>query len=142
LDDGTTVTAVPDAGYSFVGWNDGFNLISRTDSDVFKDVSVTALFSKNQLVVIDFSAIKDEIIDISADADRTISIGNGESMLVSIAGTWDSIEWHLNGATSGASGPNYTVFSNWVSVGVHTLTVVATRNGVPYSTMLRFRAVY
>lgn len=42
---GTEVTANPDAGYNFDGWSDGINTASRTDSNVISDVNVTASFS-------------------------------------------------------------------------------------------------
>src|SRR5690606_8806250 len=42
--DGTPVTAVPDAGYSFVQWSDGSTANPRTDTDVTADLSVQAQF--------------------------------------------------------------------------------------------------
>ena len=44
-EDGTAVTAVPDTGYRFVGWNDGSVANPRTDLDVMADVDVTANFA-------------------------------------------------------------------------------------------------
>ena len=41
---GTTVTAVPNSGYSFVNWSDGSTQNPRTDSSVMNNVSVTANF--------------------------------------------------------------------------------------------------
>ena len=37
--DGTPVTAVPDAGYRFVGWSDGVTTATRTDTNVTADKS-------------------------------------------------------------------------------------------------------
>ena len=42
---GTTVTAVPNAGYQFVNWNDGSTQNPRTDSSVFTNLNVTANFA-------------------------------------------------------------------------------------------------
>ncbi len=42
--DGTTVTAVPDSGYTFVQWSDGVRTAARTDTLVADDLSVTATF--------------------------------------------------------------------------------------------------
>ncbi len=42
---GTTVTAVPNAGYHFVSWSDGVNATSRTDTNVTSNKSITANFS-------------------------------------------------------------------------------------------------
>ena len=43
--DGTLVTAVPDANYSFVNWSDGVTTAARTDLNVTANISVTATFS-------------------------------------------------------------------------------------------------
>jgi len=49
--DGTAVTAVPDAGYHFVSWSDGGLTATRTDTNVQADLTVTASFGENLVVV-------------------------------------------------------------------------------------------
>src|SRR6185295_11322151 len=44
---GTTVTAVPNAGYHFVSWRDGVLSAARTDTNVTTNISVTASFAIN-----------------------------------------------------------------------------------------------
>ena len=44
---GTTVTAVPATGYSFVSWSDGTTSNPRTDTNVMMNVNVTANFRLN-----------------------------------------------------------------------------------------------
>lgn len=46
--DGTTVKAVPNAGYYFVGWSDGVTSASRMDEFVTSDTSATASFAVKQ----------------------------------------------------------------------------------------------
>ena len=41
---GTAVTAVPEEGYEFVRWSDGVTTATRTDTDVARNISVTAEF--------------------------------------------------------------------------------------------------
>lgn len=41
---GTTVQAVAEDGYIFIGWTDGYEDATRTDVDVKKDVTVNAVF--------------------------------------------------------------------------------------------------
>ncbi|HPS30102.1 MAG TPA: hypothetical protein PLZ43_07595, partial [bacterium] len=43
--DGTEITAVPDAGYSFVKWSDDVLTSSRTDTNVTADITVSAEFA-------------------------------------------------------------------------------------------------
>jgi hypothetical protein len=42
---GTPVTAIPNEGYNFGGWDDGKTSNPRTDSNVSKSINVTAIFS-------------------------------------------------------------------------------------------------
>jgi len=44
---GASVTAVPDSGYHFVGWDDGVLTAERRAMDVRADLSVTAFFESN-----------------------------------------------------------------------------------------------
>lgn len=44
---GTKVEAVPDEGYNFVKWSDDVTTAERTDTNVTKDITVTATFSAN-----------------------------------------------------------------------------------------------
>ena len=43
-EDGTAVTAVPNSGYTFVGWSDGVMTATRTDIEITSDINVTAEF--------------------------------------------------------------------------------------------------
>ena len=43
-DSGTAVTAVPNSGYTFVGWSDGVMTATRTDIEITSDINVTAEF--------------------------------------------------------------------------------------------------
>ena len=49
---GTAVTAVPDGGYRFVQWSDGVRTASRTDTDVRKNLSVTAQFAEESIPIV------------------------------------------------------------------------------------------
>ena len=42
---GTTVTAVPNAGYQFVSWSDGSTANPRTDADIQSNINIAATFS-------------------------------------------------------------------------------------------------
>jgi predicted CXXCH cytochrome family protein len=44
---GSTVRAVPNAGYRFVDWSDDVKTASRTDSGVTTNITVTAVFTRN-----------------------------------------------------------------------------------------------
>lgn len=43
-EDGTEVTATPDASFNFVAWSDGVATAARTDLQVLQDLTVTATF--------------------------------------------------------------------------------------------------
>ena len=47
----TLVTAVPDTGYHFIQWSDGYTGTDRVDSFVIADIDVTAEFEPNANLV-------------------------------------------------------------------------------------------
>jgi len=44
---GSTVTAVANTGYHFVNWSDGVTTVTRTDSNVTGNITVTAIFAED-----------------------------------------------------------------------------------------------
>ena len=48
---GSPVTAVPDSGYHFVSWSDGYPTAARTDMNVMADVNATATFALDTFTV-------------------------------------------------------------------------------------------
>ncbi|MEW6079561.1 MAG: InlB B-repeat-containing protein [Thermodesulfobacteriota bacterium] len=55
-EDGSNVTAVPDAGYHFVQWSDGVTAPGRTDTNVAGDIAVTAQFAADGIINPDIPA--------------------------------------------------------------------------------------
>jgi len=49
--DGGTVVALANDGYGFVSWSDGVKTAERTDVNVTNDITVTAIFGKNSLIL-------------------------------------------------------------------------------------------
>ncbi|WP_186438368.1 S-layer homology domain-containing protein [Cohnella terricola] len=70
---GTPVTAVPDAGFRFIGWSDGKQTATRTD-DASADLTVTALFAASE------AAIGTVDTRYNVDNDRT-TISSDESVI-------------------------------------------------------------
>ena len=46
-----SVTAVPDDGYEFAGWSDGYKIATRTDKNIVGDLNIAAVFVKKQLAL-------------------------------------------------------------------------------------------
>ena len=73
---GTIVTATPASGYHFTSWSDGVLTVSRTDSNVTSNISVTANFEKTTLNFVDLiTTINSAISRIKNNIEGT-SIGN------------------------------------------------------------------
>ena len=53
---GTTVTAVAEEGYEFIGWSDGVQSAERLDENVMEDIAVTAQFEKIPEYTLSYSA--------------------------------------------------------------------------------------
>lgn len=87
--DGTPVTAVPNDGYRFVQWSDGFNNATRTDIDVTADLAVQAEF---------------EVIP----GDRWTDISDAQ-WLALYGLTADQIDSVADGRADGSFGPNLPI---------------------------------
>lgn len=81
---GTEVTAVANVHYHFVAWSDGVSTVTRTDTNVTTDKSVTANFA------IDTYSLKYKSEDtgkIDGDASQTVDYGDSGSRVEAKPGT-------------------------------------------------------
>jgi hypothetical protein len=88
--------------------------------------------------------IDEESIDLSRNTDNDLSKSSNDSLTVTVTGSYDSIRWYVDewGNQDQGTGSSYTIHSNGsIPVGLHRLTVVVVKNGVPYSKELTFRVV-
>ena len=89
--DASTVTAVPDTGYSFVQWSDGVTTAERTDTGVDGDLSVTAEFELNEYVL-SYSAGTGG--SITGETEQTVSHGSDGSTVTAVADTgYTFVQW-------------------------------------------------
>src|SRR5450830_624590 len=79
---GTTVTAVPNAGYHFVSWSDTSTTNPRTDTNVTVDVNVTAIFS-SAIDTFTIAASAGDHGSISPSGDTTIDYGGSQAYTIS-----------------------------------------------------------
>ncbi|MBS3974932.1 MAG: cell wall-binding repeat-containing protein, partial [Actinobacteria bacterium] len=95
---GTTVTAVPSAGFRFVQWSDGLTTATRTDTDVIANVSVTAQFEQipPPSIPVEGRTRFDTAVDASVEAypdglnplgARTVVIATGRDFPDALGGT-------------------------------------------------------
>ncbi|GMK45809.1 hypothetical protein PghCCS26_29370 [Paenibacillus glycanilyticus] len=79
---GSEVTAVPNPGYSFVGWSDGVATASRTDLSVVSNKSVTATFTINQYTLTYTAGTGGSI---NQDAAQTVEYGKDGKTVTAVA---------------------------------------------------------
>jgi len=83
------VTAVPDFGYDFVGWDDGVFTNARTDLSA--NINVTAYFATGQWLV---SYLASEGGTIEGDTSQIITHGSDGSKVTAVANTgWHFVNW-------------------------------------------------
>ena len=87
--DGTTVTAVPDTGYSFSQWSDGLVTAARTDTNVTADLTVTALFTINRYIITysagphgSISGLSPQTIAYGSDAQTVTAVPSADAFFV------------------------------------------------------------
>ena len=78
--DGSAVTAIPAAGYTFLKWSDGVTTPSRTDTAVQSDLAVTATFQAIATYTITSSAGSNG--SISPLGDRNLPAGGSQTYAV------------------------------------------------------------
>ena len=86
---GTVVMAVPNTGYHFVKWSDDVMTASRTDTNVMANISVTAIFAINPMVISghllepdDATAIEGILIETNDPAISDVTDPNGYYELI------------------------------------------------------------
>ena len=123
---GTEVTAVPDAGYHFVDWSDGVLTVSRTDSNVTADISVTANFALNSYTITYTAGPNGTISGISL---QTVNYGGSGTEVTAVpADGYHFVDWSDGVLTAFRTDLNVTadtsVSANFAS-NTYTLTYTA-----------------
>jgi len=96
---------------------------------------------------IEFSGFSNDAINLSEDRENDISKSRGGTLVVTVAGQFDSYAWYINGTAAPASwvsGNRITLDAGLetLPVGAHILTAVVTKGRIPYSKVLTFRVVW
>jgi uncharacterized protein (TIGR02145 family) len=128
--DGSTVTAVPNTGYSFTGWSDGVSTASRTDTNVTANKTVTANFSINTYTLT-YNAGSGG--SISGTSPQTVNYGDSGTTVTAVPNTGYSFTGWSDGVSSASRTDtnvtaNKTVTANF-SINTYTLTYTAGSGG-------------
>jgi len=111
------------------GWNVATGLAAGT-------LTITEIADT---IGIQFTGSGDEVINL------TLSDGNdipaGQEFTVTVDGNYDHYRWYLDGSQYPGGNENTFTVGNWLSIGIHTVMAVVTKNNVPYSKELIFRIV-
>jgi hypothetical protein len=94
---GSTVTAVPNAGYSFSGWSDGTQTTTHTMTNATQDLSITANFTINTFTL-HYSA--GDGGSISGLSTQTINYGSDSSAVTATANVGYMFTGWSDGSTS------------------------------------------
>jgi hypothetical protein len=135
--DGTAVTAVPDAGYHFVKWSDDVTTATRTDTSVTGDLTITATFVLNEYTLAYTAGANGSI---SGTTPQTVSHGSDGTAVTAVPDAgYHFVKWSDDVSTAtrtdtGVTGDisvtaefainTYTVtFKNWNGDEIKTQTV-------------------
>ncbi|MGD8192157.1 beta strand repeat-containing protein [Brevibacillus ginsengisoli] len=127
---GTEVTAVPDAGYHFVSWNDGVTTASRTDANVTTNLSATANFAMNTYTL-DYTAGANGTI--TGTASQTVNHGeSGTEVTAEPNPGYHFVSWSDGLTTASRTDKNVTAnlsVTAILAINEYTLDYVAASNG-------------
>ncbi len=130
---GSTVIAVPDAGYSFVGWSDGILTAERTDTSVTSNKFASAIFVINTYTI----TFDVNSGDGGATASQTLIYNTPTSLTANgftktgytFAGwatTTDGVVGYADGASYTIGTEDVTLYAKWT---INTYTVTFDTNG-------------
>jgi hypothetical protein len=66
--------------------------------------------------------------DVELSVQDYITITKGQSVNISVQGSWTSCQWYVNGTLAANSGYNYLFNSTGRNAGVYTVTAVVTNS--------------
>ncbi|MEO6669792.1 MAG: T9SS type A sorting domain-containing protein, partial [Ferruginibacter sp.] len=129
---GTTVTAVADACYTFTSWSDGVLTASRTDLNVQNDITVTANFTQNGPYTLTYTAGTGGTI--SGTSPQTVACGGNGSTVTAVADACYTFTSWSDGVLTASRTDlnvqnNITVTANFTQNGPYTLTYTAGTGG-------------
>jgi hypothetical protein len=96
---GTSVTAVPQAGYHFVSWSDGSTVNPRTDTNVTADITVTATFAVDTFAV---TASAGEHGTIDPSGSVSVNYGSTQSFSINPVADYHALDVLVDGSSVGA----------------------------------------
>ena len=96
--DGTLVTAVPNTGYHFVSWSDGYPTAARTDLNVIASKSVTASFAIDTFTITPSAGLNGTI---TPSVVQTVDYGSGPTFTITPAANYHVLDVLVNGVSVG-----------------------------------------
>jgi hypothetical protein len=93
-------------------------------------------------ISVEFTGITDEQIDLTADAQKNLSRKAHDELGISVNGAPLVVVWFIDGERRmDLTGAGIAIAADDFPVGVHYVSALVYRNGIPYSNELAFRVV-
>jgi uncharacterized repeat protein (TIGR02543 family) len=143
-------------GFNFDGWNTnasgtGTHYDAGTSYIVTGNITLYAQWNEpaaGMVITAEFSGFGDKTIDLTKSTDNDISRSQSTNLTISVSGDFNYINRcyidgniYENYSGSYGWGTIYLNAGNF-AVGIHTLSVIVSNYGVPYSKVVTFRVVY
>ncbi|MFA5107733.1 MAG: M14-type cytosolic carboxypeptidase, partial [Patescibacteria group bacterium] len=129
-EDGTEVTAVPDANYHFTSWSDGVLTTARTDTNVTDDITVTANFAIDTFTLTYTAGANGTI---TGTTPQTVNYGADGTEVTAVPATgYHFTSWSDGVLTAARTDTNVTddiTVTASFAINTYTLTYTAGANG-------------
>ncbi|KAF0131413.1 MAG: hypothetical protein FD155_1077, partial [Bacteroidetes bacterium] len=130
---GSSVTAVPNAGYQFVNWSDLSTANPRTDVNVTANLTVTANFAINTYTI---AATAESNGSITPSGNIAVGHGQNQSFAITADAGYHIADVLVNGVSVGAVSnyqfvnvtANHSIHASF-AINIYTLTYLAGTNG-------------
>ena len=128
--DGSSVTAVPNAGYHFIDWSDGVLTAARTDTNISANINVTANFAIDTFTLTYTAGANGSITGISP---QTVAHGASGTEVTAVPNTgYHFVSWSDGVLTAARTDANVTsdiTVTATFAITSYTLTYTAGANG-------------
>jgi hypothetical protein len=107
-----------------------------------KEYTITVIRQGKPSITVEFTGITNEQIDLTADAQKDLSRKAHDELEISVNGDPLVVIWFIDGERRpNLTSTDITIAAGDYPVGVHYVTAMVYRNGIPYSNELTFRVV-
>jgi hypothetical protein len=110
------------------------------DDGSTRDYTVTVQSEGRSPITINFTPLPHETIDLAADSENSLSRTQDDTLKITAEGS-APVRWFIDGEEQAETGVAITIAAKDYPLGIHHVTALVYKDGIPYSDELTFKVV-